>query len=383
MTAVFVPRETHPGELRVAVVPETVKALAKSGLEVFVQAGAGDAAGYIDAAYREAGAQIVADHDGGCAKADLVVRIRPPKVGTAEVSKLRAGAALVCSMQPLTALPLVRALADAKVTCFALDLMPRITRAQKMDILSSQATAAGYQAVLLGALALPRMFPLLMTAAGTVKPARVVVMGAGVAGLQAIATARRLGAVVEANDIRPAVKEQVESLGAKFIDTGTPPQAETTGGYAKETSAEYARKQRETLTRHIAAADVVITTALIPGKKAPVLVTDEMLKAMRPGSVIVDLAVEAGGNVEGSAIGKTVVKHGVSIIGEPNLPAGVAADASLMFSRNAAAFLELIVEGGKLEPKWDDEVVKAIAVTHGGAIRHQPSADAIAAKGAS
>lgn len=383
MTAVFVPRETHPGELRVAMVPDSVKALVKHGLQVLVQADAGEAAGFVDAAYRDAGAEIVADAKAGYGKADLVLRVRPPKLGTDEVAALRPGTTLVCSLQPLQALKLVRALADAKINCFSLDLMPRITRAQKMDILSSQATAAGYQAVLIAAVALPKMFPLLMTAAGTVKPARVVVMGAGVAGLQAIATARRLGAIVEANDIRPAVKEQVESLGAKFIDTGTPPQAETTGGYAKETSAEYARKQREILTRHLSAADVVITTALIPGRKAPILISDDMIKVMPPGSVIVDLAVEMGGNVEGSVSGETVVRHGVKIIGEPNLPAQVAGDASQMFARNTNAFLELLIKDGKIVPKWDDECVAGTIVTRDGEIRHLPSAEALSTKGAS
>jgi len=367
----------------VATVPETAKTLTKHGLRVLVQAGAGEAAGFVDAAYREAGAEIVEDAGAGYAEADLVLRVRPPQPGTDEVSALRAGATLVCSLQPLLALKLVRALADAKVTCFSLDLMPRITRAQKMDILSSQATVAGYQAVIIAAAALPKLFPLMMTAAGTIKPARVVVMGAGVAGLQAIATAKRLGAVVEANDIRPAVKEQVESLGAKFIDTGTPPQAETTGGYAKETSEEYARKQREILTKHLSAADVVITTALIPGRKAPILITDDMIAAMPPSSVIVDLAVEMGGNVEGVESGKTVVKHGVKVIGEPNLPAQVAGDASHMFARNANAFIELLVDDGKIAPKWDDECVKGTLVTRDGEIRHAPSAEALSAKGAS
>jgi NAD(P) transhydrogenase subunit alpha len=380
MVKVFVARETRSGETRVAATPETTKQLHKAGLEIAVETGAGAAASFPDAEYREAGAEIVASPAQAWSTADVVLAIHPPSAERAK--KLKPGAALVCSMQPLLALPVVRALAEARVTAFAMDLMPRITRAQKMDVLSSQATVAGYQAVLVAAVALPKMFPLLMMAAGTLTPARVVVLGAGVAGLQAIATARRLGALVEANDIRPAVREQVESLGASFIDTGTPPQAETTGGYAKETSAEYARKQREILTKHLAAADVAITTALIPGKKAPILIDQAMMAAMRPGSVIVDLAVEMGGNVEGAVSGETVEVNGVKIIGEPNLPAQCAEHASRMFGRNVAAFLELVVRDGKLDPDWEDECVKGTAVTHGGDIRHEAAAEALSAKGA-
>ena len=381
MVLVFVSKEQRPGETRVAATPETVKQLVKAGAETSVEAGAGLAASYSDAEYEQAGAKVVADGPAARSSADLVLAIHPPAPG--EVSGLKAGSTLVCSLQPLLALPLVQALAEAKVTSFAMDLMPRITRAQKMDILSSQATVAGYQAVLMSAAALPKMFPLLMTAAGTLTPAKVVVLGAGVAGLQAIATARRLGAVVEANDIRPAVAEQVESLGASFIDTGTPPQAETSGGYAKETSEEYARKQKETLTQHLSAADVVITTALIPGRKAPILVDEDMVKAMSQGSVIVDLAVEMGGNVEGSVAGETVTKHGVTIIGESNLPGHCARDASQMFGRNVGAFLELILKEGALAPDWEDECVVGTCVTHDGDVKHAASVEALGAKGAS
>jgi len=381
MVLVFVSKEQRPGETRVAATPETVKQLVKAGAETSVEAGAGLAASYSDAEYEQAGAKVVTDGPAARSSADLVLAIHPPAPG--EVSGLKAGSTLVCSLQPLLALPLVQALAEAKVTSFAMDLMPRITRAQKMDILSSQATVAGYQAVLMSAAALPKMFPLLMTAAGTLTPAKVVVLGAGVAGLQAIATARRLGAVVEANDIRPAVAEQVESLGASFIDTGTPPQAETSGGYAKETSEEYARKQKETLTQHLSAADVVITTALIPGRKAPILVDEDMVKAMSQGSVIVDLAVEMGGNVEGSVAGETVTKHGVTIIGESNLPGHCARDASQMFGRNVGAFLELILKEGALAPDWEDECVVGTCVTHDGDVKHAASVEALGAKGAS
>jgi len=381
MVVVFVPKEVVTGEARVAAVAETVKSMVKRGLTVTVQAGAGVGAGIVDEEFTAAGAAIVADAATGYGAADMVLKIQPPTED--EVSKMKAGTLLVSSLQPMLQLPLVQAMAEHKVNCFAMDLMPRITRAQKMDILSSQATISGYRAVLMAAMELPKMFPLLMTAAGTLTPARVVILGAGVAGLQAIATAKRLGAQVEANDIRPAVAEQVESLGAKFIDTGTPPQAETAGGYAKETSEEYARKQREILTKHIGAADVVITTALIPGRKAPVLVTAEMLDAMRPGSVVVDLAVEMGGNVEGSEAGKTVDRSGVKILGDPNLPARVPADASRMFARNINAFLESLIGEGVIEVKWDDEVVPATAVTFDGEIRHAGAAEALAANGAS
>lgn len=382
MVVAFVPRESEPGETRVAVVPETVKALAKLGVEVRVQEGAGARAGCTDKEYKEAGAEVVGGID-AMAAADLVLRVNPPKEGTADVDRLEAGAVLVCSLQPLLRLPLVEALARRKVTTLALDLVPRITRAQKMDILSSQATAAGYQAVLQAAVALPKFFPLFMTAAGTITPAKVLVLGAGVAGLQAIATAKRLGAIVEANDIRPAVKEQVESLGAKFVDTGTPPQAETSGGYAKETTAEYQRKQREILTTHVAAADVVISTALIPGRQAPVLVTKEMVAAMRSGAVIVDLAVAMGGNVEGSEVGRTVTTgNGVKIIGEANLPALVGGDASRMFARNVVAFLAEFTKDGKFNLDLGNEILAAVTITHDGTVRHPPTAQALAKQGA-
>ena len=383
MPVAFVARETEADETRVAMTPSAVKQFLKFGFVVKFEAGAGRAAGFPDQEYQDAGAEKIDSAAEGFAEADLVAKIRPPRDGGTAVASMKAGAILVCGMQPLLRLPLVQSLAQAGVTTFAMDLVPRITRAQKMDILSSQATTAGYMAVLLAATHLPKMFPMMMTAAGTIRPAKVLILGAGVAGLQAIATARRLGAVVEANDIRPAVKEQVESLGAKFVDTGTPPQAETSGGYAKETSEEYARKQREILTKHLAAADAVITTALIPGRKAPVLISGEMLAAMPAGSVAVDLAVEMGGNIEGSVAGETVTKHGVTIIGEPNLPALVAKDASQMFARNIADFVEPLVKEGKIEPDWEDEIVSATVVTHGGEIRHAASVEALSGKGAS
>lgn len=285
---------------------------------------------------------------------------------------------LICTLTPGNALDSIKALRDGKVTAVGLEFMPRITRAQKMDILSSQATCGGYRAVLLSSVHLPQMYPLMMTAAGTIKPARVLILGAGVAGLQAISTARKLGAVVEANDIRPAVKEQVESLGGKFVDTGSPPDAETAGGYAKEAGEEFLKKQRQILTEHIGNADVLITTALVPGKKAPLLVTAEMRKAMAPGSVIVDMAAGQGGNVEGSKPDETINVDGVTIIGDTNLPAGVAADASRMYARNVLAFLgEFIDKEGKSTVDIEGEIMGAVAIVHDGQVRHEPTAKAI------
>ena len=383
MVVVFVPKETSPFEKRVAATPETVKSLAKQGVEVLVETSAGAAAGMSDADFVTVGARIVANAKDGYGTADIVLKVRPPN-DDGEVAALKPGTILISSLQPTTRLPLVRSLAEAKVTTFALDLMPRITRAQKMDILSSQATVAGHQAVLLAACALPKMFPLMMTAAGTLTPARVFVMGAGVAGLQAIATAKRLGAIVEATDVRAAAREQVESLGAKFVDTTGGQTAEGQGGYAKEQGEDALKRQRDTLKALLAGVDVVVTTALIPGRKAPVLVTADMVAGMRAGSVLVDLAVESGGNVEGSVAGETVVVNGVSIIGEPNLPAMKAADASRMFARNVLGFLELIVtKKGELTPKWDDECVAGTLVTRDGEIRHAASAQQLSAKGAS
>jgi NAD(P) transhydrogenase subunit alpha len=378
MVVVFVARETEDGELRVAATPESVKAIVRAGAQVRVEAGAGAGAGFQDADYASAGAELVAT-DG--TTAEIVLKVRAPRTG--EVARLATGTLLVCSLQPMLQLPVVRALAERQVTTFALDLMPRITRAQKMDVLSSQATAAGYQAVLLAAAALPKMFPLLMTAAGTLTPARVLVMGAGVAGLQAIATARRLGAQVEATDVRAAAREQVESLGARFVDTSGGQDLEGKGGYAKEATAEQLERQRATLKTHVAAADVVITTAAVPGRRAPVLLTADMVAAMKPGSVIVDLAVETGGNVEGSQKGERVRQGGVLIVGDADLASQKAADASRMFARNVLAFFELLCKKGQLQVAWDDECVQGTLVTKAGEVVHRGAAEALAAKGAS
>jgi len=377
MVVIFVPKESTDGETRVAAVPETMKGLLKLGLQVQVERGAGAESGFRDAEYESAGASLV---DAGARSAcDLVLGIQTPTPSQASAQK--AGSLLVCTLTPGMQLPTVKALRDAKVTAMGLEFMPRITRTQKMDVLSSQATCSGYQAVLLAAVHLPKMFPLMMTAAGTLAACRVLVLGAGVAGLQAISTARRLGAIVEANDIRPAVKEQVESLGAKFVDTGTPPDAETRGGYAKETTLEFLKKQREILTTHIGQADVLITTALVPGKRAPVLVTTEMRKAMRPGSVIVDMAASQGGNVEGTVPGERAVVDGVTIIGDTNLPAQKPSDASRTYARNVLAFLGEFVNNGVPTLNFENEILGATTIVHDGVVRHEPTALALAAQG--
>lgn len=379
MVVIFVPKETTPGETRIAAIPETVKGMLKLGMQVQVERSAGTLAGFPDADYQAAGATLV--DAGALAGADLVLGIHPPLPD--RIRTMKAGAILICSLLPASRLDVVAALRDAKVTSMALELMPRITRAQKMDILSSQATCSGYQAVLLAAVHLPKMFPLMMTAAGTLTPARVLILGVGVAGLQAISTAKKLGAVVEANDIRPACREQVESLGGKFVDTGTPPNAETKGGYATEVQADFLKKQREILTAHIAQADVLITTAQVPGKKAPVLVTAEMRKAMRAGSVIVDMAAGTGGNVEGTVPGENVVVDGVTILGDTNLASRKASDASRMFARNILAmFPEFVGKDGVIKIDLAQEIQTAVVVTHDGKVRHEPTVAALAAKGA-
>ena len=374
MVVIFVPKESAAGETRVAAIPETVKGMQKLSLTVQVERGAGLAAGFSDADYEEAGATLV--DASSRSSADIVLGIQIPTPDLC--SQQKAGSLLVCTLTPGNALDSVKALRDSKVTAIGLEFMPRITRAQKMDILSSQASCGGYQAVLLAAVHLPQMFPLMMTAAGTITPAKVLVLGAGVAGLQAISIAKKLGAVVEANDIRPAVKEQVESLGGKFVDTGSPPDAETSGGYAKEAGEEFLKKQREILTKHISASDVLITTALVPGKKAPVLVTEEMRKAMAPGSVIIDMAAGQGGNVVGSKSGETVVVDGVTIVGETNLPAQVANDASRMYARNVIAFLgEFIDKEGTMTFDIEGEILGAVSIVHDGVVRHEPTAKAL------
>lgn len=367
-----VPAETTAGETRVAVTPETAKKLKAQGHVVRVAAGAGLAASVTDAAYEAAGAEITDQAAAlGC---ELVLKVRSPQ--DHEMAALQPGATVVGMLNPFDAAGLQR-LAAAGVTGFALEAAPRTTRAQSMDVLSSQANIAGYKAVMIAANTYQRFFPMLMTAAGTVKAARVVILGVGVAGLQAIATAKRLGAVIEASDVRPSVKEQVESLGAKFIDVPYETQeekdaAEGVGGYARPMPPSWLERQKAEVAKRVAQADVVITTALIPGRAAPVLVTEEMVRAMKPGSVIVDLAAPQGGNCPLTEAGRTVVKHGVTLVGETNLPALVAADASALYARNVLDFLKLILpkEGG-LKVDMEDDIVAACLVTRDGEVKRK------------
>jgi NAD(P) transhydrogenase subunit alpha len=364
--------ETDKAETRVAATPETVKKYKALGADVAVQAGAGATSGIPDADFEAAGATLAKDAAEAVRDADIVLGVRRPDA--ASLKGVKDGAVVVAIMDPYGQDAALKGLADAKVSAFSMELMPRITRAQVMDVLSSQANLAGYRAVIDGAAEYGRAMPMMMTAAGTVPAARVFIMGAGVAGLQAIATARRLGAVVTATDVRPAAKEQVESLGAKFIAVEDEEfkQAETSSGYAKEMSAEYRAKQAELVASHIAKQDIVVTTALIPGRPAPKLITRAMVESMKPGSVIVDLAVERGGNVEVAKAGETVNHNGVKIVGHLNVPGRLAASASSLYARNLYAFVETLVDKGSksLAVKWDDELVKATNLTRDGAVVH-------------
>jgi NAD(P) transhydrogenase subunit alpha len=370
------PKETAPDERRVALVPDTATRLAAAALEVSVESGAGSAAYITDDAYQQAGAEIVKGASALLGEADAVLKVQAPSA--AEVELLKKDAVLISFLQPATQGDIVRALAKHGVTAFSLELVPRISRAQSMDALSSQASAAGYKAVLMAAGRLGKFFPMLMTAAGTIPPARVLVMGAGVAGLQAIATARRLGAVVSAYDVRPAVKEEVQSLGATFIELALETQ-EGEGGYAREQSEEFLRKQRELIGEHVAKSDVVITTAAVPGRRAPLLVTGEMVKGMRPGSVIVDLAAETGGNVELTEAGKDVEVGGVTIIGTRNVPSTMPLHASQLYARNVANLLLHLVKDGAIVIDFEDEITKGCCVTHAGEIVNERAKQAIGA----
>jgi len=370
---IAIPKERHPNEPRVAASPEVVKKLIGLGFQVIVEKGAGDGASFTDAAFLEAGADIAKDALAALKTADIVFKIKAPLA--AELSLFKKGAILIASMGALTDPKGVKACAGAGLTAFAMELMPRISRAQGMDILSSQSNLAGYKAVLEAAGEFGRAFPMMMTAAGTVLPAKVFIMGVGVAGLQAIATAKRLGAVVTATDVRPATKEQVESLGGKFleVDPEAEKEAETAGGYAKEMSADYMKKQAAAVREHIKSQDIVITTALIPGRLAPVLITAAMVADMMPGSVIVDLAVEAGGNCELAKLGQVVTtKNGVKIVGYGNLAGRLAQDASQLFAKNILNFITPLVdpETKKLAIDWEDEIVQGTLVTRGGKVVH-------------
>ena len=370
---VGVPRERAEGEHRVALVPESVKKLVASGVAVVVEQGAGEGSFASDDQYREAGATI-ADADAALG-ADIVLKVAKPTLE--EIAKLPPGAMLITTLQPLTNHDLVRALAERKATSLSMDAIPRVTRAQPMDSLSSQSNIAGYKAVLNAAAALPRFFPMLTTAAGTVTPARVFVIGAGVAGLQAIATARRLGAVVEAFDTRPVVKEQVQSLGAKFIEIDLGQSGEGSGGYARELTPEEQQKQRELMAERVAAADVVITTALVPGRRAPVLITADAVRSMRPGSVVIDLAAEMGGNCELTKPGEVNVVNGVRIDGTLNLASSVAAHASQLYSRNVSALLGLVLKDGKIDLDMNDEITNGAVITQDGEVVHAPTKSAM------
>ena len=370
------PKETAPDERRVALVPDTVSRLAAATLEVKVESGAGSEAFITDQAYEQAGAKIVKGPAALIGDADAVLKVQAPV--EAEIALFKKGTVLISFLQPATQGDIVRALAAQGVTAFSLELVPRISRAQSMDALSSQASAAGYKAVLMAADRLGKFFPMMMTAAGTVPPARVLVMGAGVAGLQAIATARRLGAVVSAYDVRPAVKEEVQSLGATFIELPLETQ-EGEGGYAKEQSEEFLRKQRELIGEHIAKSDVVITTAAVPGRRAPLLVSGEMVKGMRPGSVIVDLAAETGGNVELTKAGTDVEVGGVTIIGTRNVPSTMPLHASQLYARNVANLLLHLVKDGAIVLDFEDEITKGCCVTHGGEIVNERAKQLVAA----
>jgi len=363
---VAVVRETSSNERRVALTPEVAKKLKGKGATVLVQSGAGQPASFPDAAYKDA--ETVADAATTLARADVLFKVQPPTLE--EIAQLREGSVVVSLLQPHLAPERTRALRDRKITAFAMELLPRTTRAQAMDVLSSQAGVAGYKAVLIAAEASPKFFPMLTTAAGTIRPSKVLIVGAGVAGLQAIATARRLGAQVEGFDVRPETKEQIESLGAKFLDLGV--SAAGSGGYARELTAEEREQHEKALAEHLKGIDVIVTTAAVPGRKAPRIISAAMVEGMKPGAVIVDIAAETGGNVELSEAGKTVVTaNGVTIIGPVNLAASAPIHASEMYSRNLYNFIELSLKDGALNLDWDDELIAKTCLTHAGEIRHE------------
>jgi len=366
-------KESFPNEARVAMVPALLPQLAKAGIEVVIESGAGDAAGFLDEEYTAKGGKILSSRAEVFQTADVIAQVRAlganPEQGTSDLELLRDGQTVIGMCEPLTELESNNAMAAKGVTLFSMEMMPRITRAQSMDVLSSMATIAGYKAVLIAANELPKMFPMMMTAAGTVAPAKVFVVGAGVAGLQAIASAKKLGAVVQAYDVRPAVKEQVESLGGKFVEFELDAESsEDAGGYAKELGEDFYRKQREMMLSVVAASDVVITTAAIPGKKAPILVTAEMVQGMHPGSVIVDLAAERGGNCELTRVDETVIQGGVKIIGPGNIPTTVPYHASQMYAKNIATFLLHLVDEGTLKIDTEDEITEGTLITRGGKV---------------
>jgi NAD(P) transhydrogenase subunit alpha len=370
---IFVPKESKPFENRVAITPDVVKSLLKLGFTVSIESGAGSGSNFSNESYQNVGAVVVPAKDENYQNSDIVLRVNAPTEDDAE--KLKDGSVLISFLYAYTNPTLVDILQRKNISSFAMDAVPRISRAQKMDALSSQANLAGYKAVLLGANALGKIFPLMMTAAGTITPSKVLIFGAGVAGLQAIATAKRLGAVVEVTDVRPETKEQVESLGGRFLQVEGIEQVKTEGGYAKEVSAEYLQKQKELVSKHVSDADIVITTALVMGKKAPVLVTEAMVQTMKSGSVIVDMAVEAGGNCEISELNSTVVKHGVTIIGEANLPSLLPVNASELYAKNISTLLVHLATNEGFKWEMDEEITQGSIITHQGQILNQLTKD--------
>ncbi|MBW4654718.1 MAG: Re/Si-specific NAD(P)(+) transhydrogenase subunit alpha [Kaiparowitsia implicata GSE-PSE-MK54-09C] len=371
---IAVAKEVDANERRVALTPDGASRLVKQGLEVWVEAGAGDRSFYVDDAYRAAGATVTPDINELWSTADVMLKVSPPRdreTGQHEADMLKPGAVLLGFLDPLGNPHLAQRLAARNVTAFSMELIPRISRAQSMDALSSQASIAGYKAVLVAAAALPKFFPMLTTAAGTIAPAKVLIIGAGVAGLQAIATARRLGAVVEAFDIRPAVKTEVQSLGAKFVEVQLEEETVAAGGYAREVSDAAKQRTQETIAEHVKQSDVVITTAQVPGRAAPRLVTADMVAQMKPGSVIVDLAAEQGGNCEGTEPGGTVVRHGVTMIGPINLPSSVPFHASQTFSKNMLTLVQHLVKDGAIALNFEDEITSGACLTHEHNIRNE------------
>ncbi|MBW4559993.1 MAG: Re/Si-specific NAD(P)(+) transhydrogenase subunit alpha [Mojavia pulchra JT2-VF2] len=379
---IAVAKEIEVGERRVALIPDTVARLVKQGLEVWVETGVGERAFFSDSAYEAAGAKIIADTVTLWGEADILLKVSPPQEredGRSEIDLLKQGAVLISFLNPLGNPLVVQQLANRQVTALSMEMIPRTTRAQSMDALSSQASLAGYKSVLIAAAALPKYFPMLTTAAGTIAPAKIFIMGAGVAGLQAIATARRLGAVVEAFDIRPAVKEEVQSLGAKFVEVKLEEETVAAGGYAKEISEASKQRTQEIVAEHVKNADVVITTAQVPGRKAPLLVTEEMVAQMKPGSVIVDLAAEQGGNCACTDPGKDIVWNGVTIIGPINLPSSMPVHASQLYAKNVTSLMQLLIKDKALQVNFVDDIVDAACVTHAGEIRSQRVRDALQA----
>ena len=379
---IAVAKEIEVSERRVGLIPDTVARLVKQGLEIWVEAGAGERSFFGDDAYKAAGATIISDTAKLWGEADILLKVSPPQErddGSSEVDFLKSGSVLISFLNPLGNPAVAIRLAERKITAFGMEMIPRTTRAQSMDALSSQASISGYKAVLIAAAALPKYFPMLTTAAGTIAPAKIFIMGAGVAGLQAIATARRLGAVVEAFDIRPAVKEEVQSLGAKFVEVKLEEETVAAGGYAKEISEASKQRTQELVAEHVKNSDVVITTAQVPGRKAPILVTEEMVAQMKPGSVIVDIAAEQGGNCACTDPGRDIVWNGITIIGPINLPSSMPVHASQLYAKNLTSLMQLLIKDNALLVNFTDDIIDAACITHDGEIRNQRVKDALQA----